>query len=111
MEPPEAGTSHDRTEWAGNYSMETDGLAHSIFVDESWFLLNPAVRKPWSPIGPTPILAHRDCHDRISGIAASPRRFHCTLYCPLFEDAMHGEEASLFLRHLPDQVPGRRIAL
>src|SRR4030067_3402384 len=81
--------------------------AHLLFIDESGFLLIPAVRKTWSPVGQTPILLHRYCHDRISaisGIAVSPKRFHCTLYCQLYEDNIHGEEGAGVFRPLLKQV-------
>ncbi len=74
----------------------------------------PSVRKTWSPVGQTPILVHRYCHERISaisGIAVSPKRFHCTLYCQLYEDNIHGEEVAAFLRHLLHQVKGHLIVL
>jgi transposase len=88
--------------------------AHLVFIDESGFLLIPSVRKTWSPIGQTPIFHHRYRHDRISaisGIAVSPRRFHCTLYCQLYEDNIQGEEVVVFLRHLLRQIPGHLIVL
>jgi len=88
--------------------------AHLVFVDESGFLLIPTVRKTWSPVGQTPILRHHYSHDRISaisGIAISPRRFHCTLYCHLYEDNIQGEEVTLFLRHLLRQIPGQLIVV
>jgi transposase len=88
--------------------------AHLVFIDESGFLLIPSVRKTWSPIGQTPIFHHRYRHDRISaisGIAVSPKRFHCTLYCHLYEDNIQGEEVALFLRHLLRQIPGHLIVL
>ena len=88
--------------------------AHLVFIDESGFLLIPSVRKTWSPVGQTPIVHHRYRHDRISaisGIAVSPKRFHCTLYCHLYEDNIQGEEVALFLRHLLRQVPGHLIVL
>jgi hypothetical protein len=88
--------------------------AHLVFVDESGFLLIPSVRKTWSPIGHTPILHHRHRHERISAISAiavSPKRFHCTLYCQLYEDNIHGEEVAMFLRHLLRQIPGHLIVL
>jgi len=88
--------------------------AHIVFVDESGFLLIPTVRKTWSPVGQTPIVPHCYRHDRISaisGISVSPRRFHCTLYCQLFEDNIQGEEAAHFLRHLLRQIPGHVIVL
>ena len=105
--------------------METIGLApykknaarlaaHLIFIDESGFLLIPSVRKTWSPVGQTPIVHHRYRHDRISaisGIAVSPKRFHCMLYCQLYEDNIQGEEVTFFLRHLLRQISGHLIVL
>ena len=88
--------------------------AHLIFIDESGFLLIPSVRKTWSPVGQTPILLHRYRHDRISaisGIAVSPKRFHCTLYCQLYEDNIQGEEVAVFLSHLLRQIRGHLIVL
>jgi hypothetical protein len=64
-------------------------------------------------VGQTPILRHRYAHDRvsaISGIAVSPKRCHCTLYCHLYEDNIQGGEVAAFLRHLLRQIPiARRI--
>jgi transposase len=57
---------------------------------------------------------HRYGHDRISaisGIAVSPRRFHCALYCQLYEDNIQGEEVAGFLRHLLHQLHGHLIVL
>jgi transposase len=88
--------------------------AHLVFVDESGFLLIPSVRKTWSPVGQTPVLRHRYRHDRISaisGIAVSPKRFHCTLYCQLYEDNIQAEEVAVFLRHLLRQIQGHLIVL
>lgn len=88
--------------------------AHLVFIDESGFLLIPSVRKTWSPVGQTPIFHHRDRHDRISaisGIAVSPKRFRCTLYCQLYQDNLQGEEVATFLRHLLHQIHGHLIVL
>lgn len=88
--------------------------AHIVFVDESGFLLIPSVRKTWSPVGQTPILHHRYGHDRISaisGISVSPKRFHFTLYCHLYEDNIQNEEVATFLRHLLRQINGHLIVL
>jgi transposase len=88
--------------------------AHLVFVDESGFLLIPSVRKTWSPVGQTPVLRHRYRHDRISaisGIAVSRKRFHCTLYCHLYEDNIQSEEVAAFLRHLLRQIRGHVIVL
>ncbi|HSB68586.1 MAG TPA: SprT family zinc-dependent metalloprotease [Candidatus Methylomirabilis sp.] len=49
-------------------------------------------------MGQTPIVRHRYAHDRISaisGIAASPKRSHCTLYCQLYEDYFLGQRYRL----------------
>ena len=65
-------------------------------------------------MGQTPVLRHRYRHDRISaisGIAVSPKRFHCTLYCQLYEDNIQAEEVAVFLRHLLRQVRGHLIVL
>ena len=88
--------------------------AHLVFIDESGFLLIPSVHKTWSPVGQTPIVLHRYCHDRISaisGIAVSPKRFRCTLYCLLYEDNIHGEEVAAFLRQLLRQIRGHLFVL
>jgi len=65
-------------------------------------------------VGQTPLVLHRYCHDRISaisGLSVSPKRFHCTLYCQLYEDNIHGEEVAWFLRELLRQVRGHLIVL
>ena len=64
--------------------------------------------------GASTVVRHRYCHDRISaisGIAVSPKRFHCTLYCQLYEDNIQGEEVAVFLRHLLHQIHGHVIVL
>ncbi len=65
-------------------------------------------------MGQTPVVRHRYGHDRISaisGIAISPKRFRCALYCQLYEDNIQGEEVAVFLRHLLRQVHGHLIVL
>jgi transposase len=65
-------------------------------------------------VGQTPIVRHRYAHDRISaisGIAVSPKRAHCTLYCQLYEDNIQGEEVAAFLRSLLRQIPGPLVVL
>ena len=65
-------------------------------------------------MGQTPVVRHRYAHDRISaisGIAVSPKRFRCTLYCQLYEDNIQGDEVAAFLRQLLRQVPGPLIVL
>jgi transposase len=41
----------------------------------------------------------------------SPHRFHCSLYCQLYEDNITAEEVVLFLRHLLRQVRGHLMVL
>ena len=65
-------------------------------------------------MGQTPILPYHYRHDRvsaISGIAVSPKTFHCTLYCQLYEDNIQGEEVAVFLRELLHQMRGHIIVL
>ncbi len=72
------------------------------------------MHKTWAPVGQTLLLHHRYRHDRpsaISGIAVSPRRCHCALYCQLYEDNIQGEEVAAFLRHLLQHIRGHLIAL
>jgi transposase len=59
-------------------------------------------------------LRYRYRHDRISarsGIAVSPKRFQCTLYCHLYEDTIQGADVLTFLRHRLRQVCGHLIVL
>jgi putative transposase len=65
-------------------------------------------------VGQTPVVRHRYAHDRISaisGIAVSPKRRRCTLYCQLYEDNIQGDEAAAFLRQLLRQIPGHLVVL
>jgi transposase len=65
-------------------------------------------------VGETPIVPHAYRHDRISaisGIAVSPRRFQCKLYCHLYEDNIQGEEVIAFLRDLLRQIHGHLFVL
>jgi len=65
-------------------------------------------------VGQTPVVRHRYGHDRISaisGIAVSPRRYHCALYCQLYEDNIHGEEVAVFLGQLLRQIHGHLVVL
>ncbi len=59
-------------------------------------------------------MRHLYSHDRISaisGIAVSPVRFHCSLYCQLWEEVIQGEEVAFFLRHLLQQIRGHLFVL
>ena len=104
------------TEWKRTVRPRAKNAArlavHVVFVDESGFLLIPSIEK-CGPCGADPPLAlyrYWYCPDRISGIAVSPKRFHCTLYCHLYEDNIQGKEVMRFLPNLFCQVRGRLIA-
>jgi transposase len=80
-----------------------------VFLDESGFMLTPAVRRTLAPRGKTPILQSWDCHDRISAISAitvSPSRRRLGLYYWLLPDDINvrGEDTVAFLRELRGQL-------
>ncbi len=105
--------------------METRGLAgnkknaerlgaHIVFVDESGFMLIPPVRKTWSPRGQTPIVAHRERHDRvsvISGISISPVRKRLGLYYSLYEGNVTQVQVRDFLSYLLRHLRGFVIVI
>lgn len=65
-------------------------------------------------MGQPPLVRHRSAHDRISaisGIAVSPTRRRCTLYCQLYADNIQGDEVAAFLRLLRRQIPGHLVVL
>jgi transposase len=81
-----------------------------VFLDESWFLLTPTVRRTLAPRGETPVLRSWDRHDRISALSAitvSPSRRRLGLDFRLLpNDAdVHGEDTVAFLRELRRQLP------
>ena len=88
--------------------------AHLAFLDESWFLLIPNVRRTWAPRGQTPIVWHRYRHDRISAISAvtvSFRRQRLGLYFHLHRENISQAEVVLFLRYLLQEIRGPIVLL
>ena len=84
--------------------------AHLVFLDESGFLLIPTVRRTWALRGQTPVLYHRQKHEKvsvISALAVSPKRKRVGLYfrCLPGENFDNTEVAS-FLRHLLRHLRG-----
>ncbi len=67
------------------------------FVDESGFLLLPAVARTYAPVGETPILRHRLAHDHRSGIGAVGLK--AQFYCQVHDHAIRSEAVVAFLRH------------
>jgi len=87
-----------------------------VFLDESGFMLTPAVRRTFAPRGQTPILTSWDRHDRISAISAvtvSPKRRRLGLYFHLMPDDenVYGEDTVTFLRQLRRHIHGQMTIL
>ena len=84
--------------------------AHLVFIDESGFLLIPAVRRTWAPRGQTPIHRHRVRREKVSIISAlsvSPQRRHLGLYFRCLPEAnFDNVEVADFLRHLLRHLRG-----
>jgi transposase len=76
--------------------------ASLIFIDESGFLLAPAVRRTFAPRGQPPVIKSGNPHGRISAIGAllmSPTRRHFALKFHLLEDNANfrGESVRAFV--------------
>jgi transposase len=64
-------------------------------------MLQPTVRRTWSPRGETPILRQWERHDRLSVIGAitlAPRRRRVGLYWQIEDHNIRGEDVVTFLR-------------
>jgi transposase len=79
-----------------------------VFIDESGFMLQPTLQRPWAPKGQTPVLVEPAKRDRLSVIAA------LVLYGPsnhsrlLFEtqsENFKGADVAAFLEHLGRSIP------
>jgi transposase len=89
--------------------------AHLAFLDESGFLLIPAVRRTWAPRGQTPVHRHRVKRTKVSTISAltvSPQRQHLGLYFRCLPEAnFDNVEVADFLRHLLRHLRGLVIVI
>jgi len=89
--------------------------AYLVFIDESGFLLIPAVRRTWAPRGQTPICRHRLKRDKVSTISAvtvSPRRQRLGLYFRCLANANFDHVAVAdFLRHLLRHLRGHVVVI
>jgi transposase len=84
--------------------------AHLVFLDESGFMLTPAVRRTWAPRGQTPALGGRNRRDRLSAISSitvSPKTRRLNLSFDLLWDNenVRGEDV-VYLRHLKAHLGG-----
>jgi transposase len=83
--------------------------AYVVWLDESGFQLNPAVRRTWAPRGQTPILERWDRRDRlsvISSVTVSPRAGRLNLYFDVLADNANARasDSIAFLQALRRQV-------
>ena len=89
--------------------------AHLVFIDESGFLLIPAVRRTWAPRGQTPIHRHHLKREKVSTISAltvSPKHRHLGLYFRCLPEAnFDNVEVADFLRHLLRHLRGFIIVI
>jgi transposase len=89
--------------------------AHLAFLDESGFLLIPAVRRTWAPRGQTPVHRHwvkREKVSIISALTVSPQRQHLGLYFRCLPEAnFDNVEVADFLRHLLRHLRGFVIVI
>ncbi len=85
--------------------------AYLVFVDETGFMLEPILRRTWSPRGKTPVHRVSDPHGRISvigAIALSPRRDSVTFMYDLLADNANyrGNTVAAFLRAVHRRLAG-----
>jgi transposase len=89
--------------------------AYLVFIDESGFLLIPALRRTWAPRGQTPVHRHHLKREKVSTISAltvSPRRRHLGLYFRCLSEANFDSIAVAdFLRHLLKHLRGFVIVI
>jgi hypothetical protein len=85
--------------------------AHVVFVDEAGFMLEPTVRRTYSPRGKRPVTRIGNPHSRISVIGAiiiAPGRERITLRYGMLPDNLNyqGHTVVQFLRELRSKVVG-----
>jgi transposase len=71
-------------------------------------MLQPVVRRTWSPQGQTPVQYRWGRHDRLSGISAvtvSPRHRHVDLYFALHEHNIRTADVEIFAAELLTHFP------
>lgn len=100
---------------AENKKNAEDLGAHLVFIDESGFLLIPAVRRTWALRGQTPVCRHRLSRKKVSIISAltvSPAHRHLGLYFRCLTEANFDNAAVAdFLRQLLRHLRGFVIVI
>ena len=89
--------------------------AYLVFIDESGFLLIPALRRTWAPRGQTPLHRHHLRREKVSTISAltvSPKQRHLGLYFHCLSEANFDNSAVAdFLRQLLKHLRGFVIVI
>lgn len=83
-------------------------------IDESGFMMIPAVRRTWTPIGQTPIHRHYYRRDRISvigGLSVNPNRRRLGLYFRMHPKNISQDEVYDFLWYLLRHLRGHVIVV
>ncbi len=83
------------------------------FIDESGLMLQPVVRRTWSPRGETPIIKSWDRRDRlsaISGLTLAPRRRRLGLHFDVLDHNVRWPDVHRFLSSLLSKL-GRPITV
>lgn len=74
-----------------------------MFLDETGLMLQPLVRRTWSPKAQTPVMYSWDRHDRLSviaGLSLSAKSRRIGLYFAIHDKNVTAEEVEAFLRHV-----------
>lgn len=87
-----------------------------VIADETGFMMNPSVKKTWSPAGKTPVVVYRNRHHRkvsvLGALAYEPQRDSIEAICDFHPDAyVRAPQAAAFVHRLLAEYPGRRIDL
>jgi transposase len=90
--------------------------AHVVLIDETGLLLNPLVRRSWSPKGRTPVIGgdggHRKKVSVIGAVSVSPAARRLGLYFATLPDGFFTAEAVVaFLRDLLKQLRGNVVVV
>lgn len=85
---------------------------HIVFIDETGFMLNPIIRRSWSPRGQTPVIKISNSHhDRISVIGAltinlETKQFGWLFHLSQDNTNFRGNTIAPFLDHIHNNLHG-----
>jgi transposase len=90
--------------------------AHLVLIDETGLFLNPLVRRSWSKIGQTPVIAgdggHRKKVSVIAGLSVSPAAQRLGLYFATEPDSFFtADKVVPFLRDLLQHLRGKVVVV